>query len=434
MTATLLVRVLPPVIDGRTLDGQFVYNLLDPRRNGFGQFPAATSVKEQQIREDDGTSHRYYVYESTLEFTADRAGPLDFENLTIAMRYPKRLRQDIFGTVDISDGRVVRARPEYSGPEVRTLPVEGRPPMFNGAVGRFKIAAWAKPTKVRVGDPIEYTMELTGDGALDTLPGPQLDLQPALQRDFRVPGEALAGRIVQNGKWFTQTIRAKRADVQAIPPVEYAFFDPIAEKYQIIRGDTIPLTVTGGDLGSVEVEGLAGAQTPEPTSAPVALDGLRGNETRESLLLSDAPRVSTTAVWMAGLAPPLVFSAIALARIARERAGRDVGRARRSRALATAEQRLRAAESLSGGARTSAVEAAVAAYLADRLNVPPARFTGRAALELLRQRAIEPDLEQRLAQVIGRCEHAAYGGGDDGDARLAVEARDCLRLLERRTL
>lgn len=429
VVATLQIWVLPPVIDGRTLDPQLVYNLLDPRHNGFGPFPAATRVHEERPRDSGGAAQRYYVFDSTLEFAAERAGPLTFDDLVVAMRYPRRLRQDIFGQIDVSDARPVRARAAVSAPEVRPLPLEGRPPQFNGAVGRYNFVAWAKPTKVRVGDPIEFTMELSGEGALDSLPAPQLDMQPALQQNFRVPGETLAGKIVQKGKWFTQTIRAKRTDVREIPPVEYAYFDPVDEQYKIARSDTIPLTVTGDDLLAVDVEGLA---TPSgaPASAPIALDGLRGNETRESVLLQRVAPPSVALIWLGALAPPGLFAAVALGRAAALRSGRDGARRRRSRALASAQERLTAAESLGPGQRTSAIESAVVAYLADRVNQPPARFTGRTVLDFLRERRIDEQMEQRLANLIARCEQAAYAGGADADARITQEARECLRLLE----
>jgi hypothetical protein len=82
-----------------------------------------------------------------------------------------------------------------------------------------------------------------------------------------------------------------------------------------------------------------------------------------------------------------------------------------------------------------AVAAALTGYLADRLDQPPARFTGRAALDFLQQHGVAPHVIERWTEVIARCEEAAFAGGTQTDTdALARQALDCLAALGREKL
>ena len=68
---------------------------------------------------------------------------------------------------------------------VKALPEQGRPAEFSGLVGRFEIAARAAPLEVKVGDPVEFTVTITGSGDLRRLQAPDLTRMSRF-REFRV--------------------------------------------------------------------------------------------------------------------------------------------------------------------------------------------------------------------------------------------------------
>ena len=51
---------------------------------------------------------------------------------------------------------------------------EGRPADFSGAVGQWNLEVTAKPTEVAVGDPITFTIKVSGNGNIDTVPSLKL--------------------------------------------------------------------------------------------------------------------------------------------------------------------------------------------------------------------------------------------------------------------
>ena len=75
--------------------------------------------------------------------------------------------------------------------KVLPVPSSGRPESFAGAVGSgFSLEATADRSVVRVGDPIELKIKLTGDATMETLSLPRLDSQMGLSvEDFQVQDE-----------------------------------------------------------------------------------------------------------------------------------------------------------------------------------------------------------------------------------------------------
>ncbi|NIP98723.1 MAG: protein BatD, partial [Akkermansiaceae bacterium] len=73
---------------------------------------------------------------------------------------------------------------------------------------------------VNVGDPITLNIALSGPAFLEPVDLPPLDRQESLTRDFKVPTEIEEGSVDGNFKVFTQTVRALRDDVKAVPPIE----------------------------------------------------------------------------------------------------------------------------------------------------------------------------------------------------------------------
>ena len=58
---------------------------------------------------------------------------------------------------------------------VSTLPAEGRPPDFSGAVGTFKIASDLSSTAAAAGDPLTLRLHVTGSGNFDRVDSTMLE-------------------------------------------------------------------------------------------------------------------------------------------------------------------------------------------------------------------------------------------------------------------
>jgi hypothetical protein len=390
----------------------------------LGPFNPQVSKVTRRVRPGTNPAEQFYAYEFTADYAAERPGQLAFDNVVVGVAYPAAR-----GT------RNLRARPNMQSVEVLPVPMAGRPANFAGAVGLFDIKISAEPTNVRVGDPIELTIEIFGEGPVETLPPPLLADNERLAEGFRLPTESLAGETKDARRRFKVTIRAKRDDVKEIPPIEYPYFDPNAERFVVAHSAAIPLSVAA----SAEVAGpdvTMSQRVGAGDSANLqALDGLRDIETSESVLLASAtaitPGLVSGVIGIPVAAFLLTWGAVTYvqARTA------DPARRRRQTALRTAQKQIARARSLPPGEMAGVITAALAGYLADRTGEPAARFTGTAAEEYLRARAVPPETVAQWAALVGRCEELAYAGGAHaGEDALCEQTVVCLKALERRRL
>lgn len=420
--ATMTIWVVPPTYGRQRLDASTTLRRIEPV--DFGPFPLEVTNQNSilRVRTVNGERTTLYAYEFQADFVADRAGPLDFDQITVGMLYPTS-----------AGNRRLRTQPRVAPIEVRPIPMEGRPANFTGAVGVYDLETRATPRSVRVGDPIQLEIDIFGDGPIRTLPAPLLHEYEPLTRHFRVPDETLAGELVNGRRRYTVTIRAVSDEVAEIPPIELPYFDPDAERFVTARSDAIPLDVE--PAAEIEAPDLVPEGAEEGGAASVgleALDGLQDIETRPGALLARSPRVTPRAVSAVMFGPPAIFLATwGGVTIARRRSADPRGR-RRQRALSNATRRIQEAGNGSAQERAAAIVAALSGYLADRTGEPPARFVGTASIDYLRARGVSPDVVQQWSDVITRCEEASFGGATPSDAsQLEQAAGACLRAVQR---
>jgi hypothetical protein len=126
----------------------------------------------------------------------------------------------------------------------------------------------AGPTNVAAGDPIPVKIQISGRGSLDSLTLPD---QPGW-RDFRTyppttKVETTDSLGLQGTKTFEQIVTPQNAEVQALPPVSFSFFDPDQKCYRTLTQPAIPLAVTPG--GAAPVPTVAAASRASQDSPPV---------------------------------------------------------------------------------------------------------------------------------------------------------------------
>lgn len=428
--ATLTIWLKPLRRGGQTIDAGSMLQIVNPI--AMGPFPnqVSNAGRFDRPRDVGGRTEMWYAYDFVADLLVERPGPLALGDIEIGAAYPIGGRP-----------RQFRARAEPPALEALAVPQEGRPADFAGAVGVYDIETRAAPRAVRVGDPITLTIELFGDGPVDTLPPPRLADDAALADAFRVPEQILAGETINARRRFNVTIRAKRADVREIPALSYSYFDPDAERFVTARSAPIPLEVTAA--AEVVAPDLPRADDADRAPDLQQLDGLRDIETNPAVLLGRASTPAAGAVTAAMVAPPVAFAAgwIGSALVARRRA--DPGRLRRRRAARAARAHIRAAagafrSSAAGPGGTAgparAIAAAMGGYVADRLNEPPARFLGAAVVDELRRRGVSARVVDLWAAILRQCEEVSFGaGGADADG-LARQALVCLEALERERL
>jgi hypothetical protein len=157
---------------------------------------------------------------------------------------------------------------------VLPLPIEGRPASFTGAVGEFEMVVQADKDRVAVNNPLELSVTIRGQGALDTLTMPEPD---NAWEGFRV--DALTPRLrtgtvnrntmtVYSTKVFRANLLPLKPGQTEIPPICFSFFNPKTRQYEEQISKPLPLLAHGDVPREPEVPEdaarMVADQEPEP--------------------------------------------------------------------------------------------------------------------------------------------------------------------------
>lgn len=381
----------------------------------------STSYRQGPHKDDEGQTHQYFVFYWEMTVYPKSVGPFDFGDIVIAWEYPVRIARTVFGgRRTVGSNRQLRASAELPDLMIKSIPLAGRPPSFNGAIGKFSIITSAQPAKVPVGDPITLTLAIRGNVAMERVGAPKLDQVEELTKDFEISGESLAGDLKANRKVFSQTIRALREDVTEIPPIPMSSFDPKAGQYETVWSKAIPLQVLPAKRLTL-AQGSARGDGSPTTLRPLVetTDGLQANYANvERMLVSRSEGLDTWAVALLAAMPALfLLTWFVTRRSARFR--KDVSLRRRSRAYAAAKKALRR---VGHASRPEEAGVLLIGYIADRCNVPAGGLIRADAVKLLADRGVTPEMIESLDGFLELLERAQYGGGSAASSDGAIDA------------
>src|SRR5438270_9985221 len=269
-----------PRARGRLQDG--------PELSGQG----FTTQKLQQPRENLETigGRTYQVYTFKTAIAAARPGKLEIGPVTakavvVLPRRPStsprtrpRSPFDLFNLDDpFSD-------PFFSDPfgstgERTELPIQSEtatlnvkplppntPPNFSGAIGNFTMTADAKPKTVQVGDPITVTSTITGRGNFDRMNGPALEDERGWHKYPPSSKFKQDEDVGMSGEKTFEMVLAPNEKKLAVPPLVFAYFDPVKETYVTLRSTAVPIQVEGGAGPGAATAPAVAATSAAPTS------------------------------------------------------------------------------------------------------------------------------------------------------------------------
>jgi hypothetical protein len=243
----------------------------------------------------------------------------------------------IFQTPRVEQVNVESNRPRLT---IRALPAPA-PVNFSGAVGEFKLVSKVVPETAAVGEPVTWTLELSGTGNWPDIGGlPSREVS----NDFQVV-QPKAKRTPAEGKLFDVTLAEDvvlvptKAGAYTLGPINFSYFDPKSGTYKTISAPRTTLNITAPNApklfnpvpGAGPAEPAASALEPAKPSAAPAVPAAPAGIPRDPLPGSDPVRVPMdTASLLLGLLAPAVGLLLFWLGLAVRRAQRtDPARARR---------------------------------------------------------------------------------------------------------
>jgi hypothetical protein len=369
--------------DVAILDARFI----PPETEGFWREELPPERRSQDVR--GGTL--YEITEVVSGLFPTRAGELTITPARVAVRYreSRRRRRDPFSFFGF--GGVERdAEPSAQPVTVKVLPL----PVpaaggFTGAVGQFRITSETDQMNAVQGEPITWTVTITGYGNLAAVEGPTFP-EIAGCRGFDSGTEVARARkddLLGGKKSFSHVLIPESAGILELPSLVWAYFDPKTRQYRTStvearRIDVAPAAADGG-LSS----GRVGS----------AIRGIRQGSDL-SPLRAELPWRQTS-FWLWQLVPLAALAAGYAHKRGRERSQKDPAGTRFRRAPRRLRKALRALEEESADPWGSLARA-VESFLSDRYGTEIHGMTREALTGYLVSCGNDEDVAAQIVEVL----------------------------------
>jgi len=364
--------------------------------------PQAESVILGDVRYRKATLMRYALFPS-------RSGELSLTpfELNLGIRTQPR-RNDPFGSVfgglGTNQRRVTIETEEIKLP-VRRIesPEQGE---SIGAVGQFNFNRIASVTQAYVGEAIEVTTTVSGDGNLPLISKPSYSFpdnfevySPQEETDLSRRGTTISGT-----RTFKDRIVPRTAGNFTIPEARIAYYNPLNQSYsyetlpainlEIIRDPTTTVADDGSNINLQVMTGLVNWQRAEKNGY-----------------------FSYWWVWLGFLIPILAFVFGWHRKRLMIRLQNDTGYARAHRAWDNVEELLLNAEQMAKQTNFREVyhllHKALTGYVADRTGLPVAGLSDKEICEEIEQKTNDPELTSRYWKMLEKCANISYAPVED---------------------
>ena len=194
-----------------------------------------TELKRKQTRRQviDGTLYR--IEEIQVGLFPITAGKITIEPAKLSLPLAARRGRTQ------SSSRVLVTNPVEIN--VRPLPQEDKPTNFAGTVGQYRIHAQTDRQTIEAGDGFTLRMQVAGTGNIETVPAPTIPTLPnmAIYDPQITDAIGIVDSKVQGSRTYEYIIIPSKEGHWTVPAIDYPYFDPQTENYQIAR--TVPITI-----------------------------------------------------------------------------------------------------------------------------------------------------------------------------------------------
>ena len=373
-----------------------------------------TDLQNQRRRVQVG-NRVYTVIPYAVPLTAVKTGPLvlgAFTGNVVVVLPSQNGGGDSFFRQFFNQGeqKQVTLATEPVNVESLPLPAANAPTNFNGVVGNFTMTVTAGPTNVTAGDPITVRVQISGRGALDAIKPPD----PSAWTDFKsFPPTSKVEPSDQFGlegtKTFEEIVTPQNADVRALPPVSFSFFNPDDGKYHTLTQAAMPLSVKAA--GAMPMPAIAASKNPAPENQ-TPQDILPIKENLGELAAKTSPLVVQPAFIALQTVPVLAFLA---AFIWRKRTDNLANNPRLRRRLAVAQLVRDGLDDLKKFAAANQPDEFFALLfrllqeqLGERLDCPASAITENVVEEHPALRAASKTTLDSLRELFQLCNQARY--------------------------
>jgi hypothetical protein len=379
-----------------------------PQYNGFWNQEIKINGFPVKMGKYNGENYRYIVLQKAY-LIPTKTGRLTIDpmKMDIVIGVPTG-RADFFGNVITKN-----IKKEFASVKKvvnpKSLPLEGKPENFTGAVGNFNFDVSLSKEILKANESSQIKVEVSGKGNLKLFELPtvqtpkELEIyQPERQEKVRVGSNGLSGSFSD-----TYTIVPQFKGKYKIPNISFSYFNPDTEKYRTLSTNDLYVDVTEGK----EVVTSNDTNTVEKKNIVSSGKNFRYIENNTTLVKKDDSDFYKSYLFYVLLILPLVLIPIGIL-IAKnnEKRNSDVTGRKQRKAERLAKKYLSEAQKLIGKKEAfyEALERALHNYLKAKLGVETADISKENITIILLKRNVKETNVKQFIDVLKASDFARY--------------------------
>ena len=403
----------------------------------LSKMPSYAGFWTKDVSDNSGTLKQSSEYINGIEYTTaeiqkvivvpQRSGKLTLDPMTMECIAQIRTERnnsrsmdpfDIFFNDPFFNRNIVNVKKELSSQaltlEVKSLPENGKPASFAGAVGNYSFKSDIDKTGLSTNEAVTLTLTVSGTGNVELLQMPESVFPP----DFEVYDPKISTSTNVGSQGLTGTKKAeylaipRRAGNFTIPSVEFSYYNSSTESYEVLSSEPYEIKVekgSGSDDGSAIF-----------TSNQEDIKYL-GSDVRH-IMTGDARLKPThtvffgsAAYYVALLVLLLLFIILLFVLKKREQMSKDTAANRNRKADKVARGRLKNAyQHLKAKDQEKfyvEMSQALWGYIADKLGIERSKLSMDTVSETMKNKNVPDELTQQFVDTLNNCEFARFAPG-----------------------
>ncbi|MBQ4355316.1 MAG: protein BatD [Bacteroidales bacterium] len=307
---------------------------------------------------------------------------------------------------------------------VKPLPKANRPDDFSGLVGQYELTSTLAPTEVDVNDAADFTVTLSGKGAIQLADLPEfnfpdnIDVTDPIIDDKVTTANGLGGK-----RTFKYVLIPRQNGTYVIPATTFSYFDPTSQTYKQLSTQACSMKVKGeGSTAKKKKEN----DTVEADGTTDVVGNLKAFFSKYWILFVLIPVLII-----------VVILVLLLVRLLQRSKGKKSPAQKRVRhANRIAARRLKKAQKLMTAGEDDAffeeVAHALWDYLGHKFRIPLADLSIDAVRNKLIDKGMSEDEIAQFTQTLDNCEYSRFAPGDKAEmmSQLYDQARDFITRME----
>lgn len=300
--------------------------------------------------------------------------------------------------------------------EAKSLPTEGKPASFTGAVGDYKFIASANLDELSTNEAFTLAMAVSGSGNVELVNLPE----PVFPPDFEVYDPKVTNQVDANGQGMSGTKKVeylvipRRAGDFSIPSIEFSYFNPSKEQYFTISVPTMSFKV---NKGAGDETGDGGLYASNQEGIKYLGSDIRHIKTGPSKLKPVDSHFFVSAAYWTIIVALLVLFVVALILVKNRRQFKqNVVLVRNKQATKVAKGRLKNAykflKEKDQNHFYEEMSQALWGYISDKLGIERSVLSMDTVKEAMMGKGIDEALSNEFVDTLNTCEFARFAPGD----------------------